>query len=168
MRPEGSAGAATVDGDGLRLTGRHDRTVDAKGRLVLPSPHRAHFEAGGHLQLWGGNRLGLLTPTGFTHYIESVRRKLADTLAASGAPEVSVEQVMSAAYESAEQVHPDAQGRFIIPPRFRDLAPLGSPVVVTGALDRVDIWTPERYAAREPAAFNILEIMQDDYEADPR
>ncbi len=170
-RPGGGAGslavaAPTAPGTASsRLTGRYEHRIDGKGRLVLPANHRGHFRAGGYLQVWEGKCLALLTDHGFENMVAHVRRQVLEQGSASG---TSVGATMRVAYAATEHVTPDVQGRFIIPPRFRDRAPLSSPVTVIGALDRCEIWLPEALAGEDPSAPNVLEIIQAGYESYPR
>lgn len=45
----------------------------------------------------------------------------------------------------AVDVEPDAAGRIRIPPLFRKQAGLDGAVVFIGALDRIELWNPERF-----------------------
>ena len=115
--------------------------------------------------MWEGKCLALFTRAGFDRLVDHVREEILRQGSASG---TSISTAMRYAYAAADEVAPDAQGRFIIPPRFRDRAPASTPVSVVGALDRIEIWIPEALDAEDPSAPNILEIIQAGYESHPR
>ncbi len=59
-------------------------------------------------------------------------------------------QAYRALAPSSELVRPDAQGRVMISGRLREHASLEHEVVVCGAIDRIEIWNPTRWAAVAP------------------
>jgi MraZ protein len=48
-------------------------------------------------------------------------------------------------YGSAYEVRLDRQGRFVLPPKLRELAGIGTEVVLVGAGNRIELWSPERW-----------------------
>ncbi|NNM34011.1 MAG: division/cell wall cluster transcriptional repressor MraZ, partial [Gemmatimonadetes bacterium] len=46
---------------------------------------------------------------------------------------------------SAVEVEPDKQGRIRVPGWLRESAGLDSQVLLIGAVDRVELWSPERF-----------------------
>ena len=114
------------------FTGTYERSLDGKGRLVLPPKHRAKLPVGGYLTPYAGC-LALFPADVFeemlTHMREQVRRGELERAALVGAS------------TSAEEVELDAQGRIVLPPRLRSFAFLETDVVVTGVFDHVEIWS---------------------------
>ena len=49
-------------------------------------------------------------------------------------------------YGSAYEVSLDRQGRFVLPQPLRESAELGSEVVVVGAGNRIELWSPKRWS----------------------
>jgi MraZ protein len=47
---------------------------------------------------------------------------------------------------SEDDINCDAQGRFVIPVRFRDSLHIGKEVVLVGAIDRVEVWPKTEFA----------------------
>ena len=86
--------------------------------------------------------IALWTPEGF------------DAMAARLKEQVRNGEVEAQAYRalapSSELVRPDAQGRVMISERLRQHASLEHEVVVCGALDRIEIWNPTRWASVAP------------------
>src|SRR5881227_2597434 len=88
--------------------GKHDRSLDDKGRLVLPSNYRRDFEdaGGGVLAPWD-RCLGLWTKAKY----EDVMEQLIDKVRSGEA----VDMVARLFQSDAADVQLDAQGRFVVP-----------------------------------------------------
>jgi len=121
-----------------RFFGRYEHSLDAKGRLILPSKFRGAFEHGGFLSQFNDRCLALWTPEDFekqmAHMEDSQeqgrdKRNLA-RLWAAGIHEVEI----------------DKQGRMAIPVFLREYAQLSSDALVHGAINRVELWSPEQWA----------------------
>jgi MraZ protein len=121
----------------MAFVGTHEHSLDVKGRLVLPVKFRSHFSGDAYLTMYMGC-IALWTPEGF------------DAMAARMQEQVRNGEVEAQAYRalapSSELVRPDAQGRVMISERLRVHASLEHEVVVCGALDRIEIWNPTRWA----------------------
>ena len=50
--------------------------------------------------------------------------------------------------QQQSKVSRDSQGRVVLPSAIREWAGLGSEAVIVGAGGRVDIWAPDRWAAK--------------------
>ncbi|HEX4820062.1 MAG TPA: hypothetical protein VFV00_07630 [Acidimicrobiales bacterium] len=124
--------------------GKHDRSLDDKGRLVLPSGYRRAFEdaGGGVLAPWD-RCLGLWTRDHF----EVVMNKLLEKVSAEEADDDVVRLFAGAAAD----VQLDAQGRFVLPEDQRRHAAIGRDVKVLGQHNRIEIWDAERFSAVEGA-----------------
>lgn len=51
---------------------------------------------------------------------------------------------------NATEVAPDKQGRILIPDRLREAIGLGEEALIVGAIDKVEVWDPDRFEASEP------------------
>jgi len=124
--------------------GKHDRSLDDKGRLVLPSGYRRAFEdaGGGVLAPWD-RCLGLWTRDHF----EVVMNKLLEKVSAEEADDDVVRLFAGAAAD----VQLDAQGRFVLPEDQRRHAAIGRDVKVLGQHNRIEIWDAERFSGVEGA-----------------
>jgi len=119
-------------------------TLDAKGRLALPSPLRRALEDAAVQSLvltfangsvWGWE------PSTFEEKVEKPMLQ-ADPFA---------DDVMDFAHAllaPAQDVEVDGQGRIRVPPPLRDLAGLDKEVVVNSFLDRIEIWDREKWESR--------------------
>jgi MraZ protein len=47
---------------------------------------------------------------------------------------------------NAVEVSPDKQGRILVPQRLQDAVGIAGPALVVGAIDRIELWNPERFA----------------------
>ena len=115
----------------MAFVGTHERSLDDKGRLVLPARFRSHFSGvvylspgDGCISLWPSERFDLM--------VASVEEKIR-----SGELEPNVRRGVSS---GSVEVSPDAQGRVMLPERLRAFARLEHEVVVCGAIDRIEIF----------------------------
>ena len=133
-----------------RFFGRYEHSVDPKGRVILPAKFRAPFDHGGFLTQYHDRCLALWTPEEFEKQMQGMeqaqeqgrsQRNLA-RLWASGTQEVDV----------------DRQGRIAIPQHLRDFARVDNEVLVNGAIDRVELWSPAEWTQKvEPAERALTE-----------
>ncbi len=126
---------------GARFFGRYEHSLDAKGRLILPAKLRGAFGQTGYLAPHLEGCLALWTSEEFE---EEVRVRLSS----ADLDPVSRNQVRdwSAAVFEAEI---DRQGRMPIPPHLRTYAHLEQEVLVTGMINRVELWSPATWSARQ-------------------
>jgi MraZ protein len=127
------------------FVGRHERQLDPKGRLAMPPPYRAHFETGCYLAFGEQGCIDAFTPEEFEQManetLERVKR---------GEITRAEQRTLSS---SAFLGQLDAQGRITLDRELRDFARIeaGSPVVVSGSFDRVEIWSPDRFERERTA-----------------
>ena len=124
-----------------RFVGTFEHGLDDKGRMVLPARIRGQLGETGLLGKLDGC-LGLWTIDGFFDMADRLQAEVD-----AGTGRVSGEAIRQFAAE-AHEVTPDQQGRIVVPARLRSYAGLGSEVVVTGRIQRVEIWSAEAWAAR--------------------
>jgi MraZ protein len=122
--------------------GRHDHTIDAKGRLSIPRVFRGELVGAGenppmlvnekdHLALfpaevWAAEERKLLEMSSMDPDAQRLRR-----FYATGSVPCPI----------------DSQGRILVPAFLREHADLDKNVIVAGVLERVEIWTPSRFEA---------------------
>ena len=115
----------------MAFVGTYDHTLDAKGRIVLPSKFRGYFADAAYLSP-GDGCVALRTPDDFIEFVErfqeEVRGKEADP------------DSLRAIASRSEEVRPDAQGRLMVPARLQLSAGLDREIVVCGVIDRIEIW----------------------------
>ena len=121
--------------------GAFEHQMDEKGRIALPSAFRKEAE-GDPLVLmhgWDDAHLTLLPNPVWLQVLERLRevRRTDETMANS------VRRLLARAAE----VTPDKQGRILVPAPLQAAASLQGAVILHGNIDRVEIWSPERFRA---------------------
>lgn len=129
--------APIVGEEGARFWGTYGHSLDAKGRVILPSKFREPFRGGAFLTKLLDGCLALWTPAEF-------ERKTADMLEKSrrGQSERNVARVWASA---AFEVTPDSQGRIPLPAQLREFAQLDGDVVINGVINHVELWNTARW-----------------------
>lgn len=116
------------------LSGEAERTVDEKGRIVLPAGHwREAFAGKAWIGPFKGRSLVLWTERSFAHALSEIAaQETARTL-----PDGSIEHFRRA----NPQVSIDAQGRLTLPPALRELRNIepNSQVLLEGQGDRLEL-----------------------------
>ncbi len=120
--------------------GRHEHSLDAKGRVILPARLRTPFDTQAFLSAHLDRCLALWTPDEFDK-----QRADMEEAQGRGARERNMARVWSA---GVTEVELDKQGRVPIPPYLREFAGLESAVLVIGALNRIELWNPDEWAER--------------------
>lgn len=139
-----------------RFFGRHEHSLDPKGRVILPARFRPPFDRGAYLTQYRGRCLALWTPDEF----EVQTTAMQDAQKGSRADR-DLARVWAA---GTEEVEVDRQGRLAIAPHLREFARLTDAVLVNGAMERVELWNPAVWAAKVAAAERAL--TEDDDEQD--
>lgn len=121
-----------------RFFGRYEHSLDAKGRLILPSKFRPAFESGGYLSQYNDRCLALWTPEDFEKQMAHM-----EEAQESSRDERNLARLWAA---GVHEVEIDKQGRMAIPAFLRDYAQLVSDALVHGAINRVELWNPEQWA----------------------
>lgn len=132
----------------VKFFGRYEHSLDPKGRVILPAKFRTHFEAGGYLTQYYEGCLALWAPDEFA--IQMAAMEEAQEL---GRPQRNLARVWASGTQEADV---DKQGRLFIAPPLRSFAALESGVLVNGALNRIELWSPERWAAKLTATEQTL------------
>jgi MraZ protein len=137
----------------LSFTGEFRHTIDAKGRLIVPSRLREELENDQLvLTLWPDGCIAIWSGAGW--------RELEDRLKEQRRNDPNARSVVRAIAAGAHQDKVDRQGRITVPTHLRDWAEVTREVVVAGALDHGEIWSPEKWAEQrsnfEPARLDEL------------
>lgn len=121
------------------FVGVHERQLDDKGRLALPSAFRALLGESCYLLVGDDRCVNVQSREDF----EAMARDVMDQVRRR---EMSLTRQRALAH-SATLVMLDKQGRITIDEKLRTYARLepGSKVVVSGNLDRAEVWSNELY-----------------------
>jgi MraZ protein len=119
--------------------GTHTPRLDDKGRLFLPAKFRDDLQGGLVITKGQDRCLYVWSRADFEALTERVRQ----------APftNKSSRDFLRVLFSGASDEIPDKQGRITIPPVLREYARLQRDCVVIGAMDRVEIWDAEAWAA---------------------
>lgn len=122
------------------FVGAVERQLDDKGRLALPSRFRVALGERCYLAKGMGMCVTVVPAPVFEAEAESMRARVATG-------EVPMNHLRALA-GSAQLVVLDKQGRVTVDEQLRAYAGLSTDATVTvaGAFDRLEIWTPDRYA----------------------
>jgi MraZ protein len=122
------------------FVGRYEHSLDSKGRVILPAKFRTSFERGGYLAEHREGCLALWTPEEFARQMSAMQER-----AGSGSTDRNRARLWAA---NSSEVEIDRQGRMAIPSHLRTFASLETDVLVHGAIDRVELWSPEVWEER--------------------
>ena len=137
-----------------RFFGRYEHSLDAKGRVILPSKFRAPFDQGGYLTQYRDGCLALWTPEEFEAQLVHLQES-----AGEGKPQRNLARVFAG---GTQEIEIDRSGRMPIHPSLREFAGLESEaaVLVLGAIDRVELWRPATW--QEKVAPSEAQLMEEE------
>ncbi len=119
--------------------GEFSHTLDAKGRVTLPSDLRAELSDSFYITKGLDNCLFI--------YGESEWNSLSEKLKTLPMAKPEARAFLRFFFSGAKKVECDKQGRFLIPSNLRAYADLKKDVVLTGVMTRAELWAKERYDA---------------------
>ncbi len=127
-------------GNGQVFLGRYSHTIDAKGRIIIPSKYRE--ELGDNFIISRGYD-GCLYASDKDTFEE-----LYDKLKSLPQSQKEIRRLRRFFFDATAAEY-DKQGRVLIPSNLREYAGLEKDVVLLGIGDKVEIWNPERLKAIE-------------------
>ncbi len=120
--------------------GRYTHTIDAKGRLIIPSKYREEL---------GDN---FIISRGYDGCLYASDRNTFDELyekiKALPQSQKEIRRLRRFFFDAVEAEY-DKQGRVLIPSNLREFAGLEKDVVLVGFGDKVEIWNPDRLSEIE-------------------
>ena len=120
------------------FTGEYRHTVDDKGRLAVPARFRAHLAGGAQVSKWIDGCAALFPRADWD--------ELARQTAALPVTDQGARTFQRFLFGTAFEVELDRQGRFVLPAVLRDFAGLESEVVVIGARNHLEFWSPKGWS----------------------
>jgi len=127
------------------FTGEYQHSLDAKGRVILPSRIRSQLESGLVLSRGLDRCLWVWAQSDWNEWASSLQAQQR-----SGDPRFR--EFLRFAFSGAHEDRLDKQGRVTVPEHLRDWAGLERDVTVIGTGLRVEVWNRERWAERLPEA----------------
>jgi MraZ protein len=125
-----------------RFFGRFEHSLDVKGRVILPARLRAQFGVQAYLSQFQDRCLALWTSEEFDEQMAEQERRQKE-----GHKELNLARLWAS---GSTDVDIDRQGRLAIPAYLREYARLEpeSPILIMGALNRVELWNPAEWERR--------------------
>lgn len=135
--------------------GEFECKLDAKGRMMIPANLRK--------QLPEAEREGLVINRGFEKHLVVYPRKewdlILDDLSKLNQYEKKNRDFVRYFTRGATEIVPDAAGRVLFPKTLLDYAGIGTDVVLTGNLNKIEVWAQSAYNGQlddEPENFANL------------
>lgn len=126
----------------LGFVGQNEFQLDTKGRVSLPSAYRRAGPGNAFMLFqWEPSHLDLCPEETWG----TIQDRLLEFRRAQPKRAAFFRRIVSHAVE----VEPDKQGRIRVPGLLRESAGLGATILLIGAIDRVELWNPERYKAEQ-------------------
>ena len=133
----------------MSFQGTHEVSVDAKGRIAVPTKQRAYFAAGAVLTAHPDNCLFLYPQLEW----ERVQAQFVDANTAD--PHTRWwQRTMIGSAETIEEL--DSAGRILIPQVLREFAKISDTVRFVGAVNRFELWDPAVYRAEYDAQRPVM------------
>lgn len=123
------------------LKGTHECSLDNRFRLAIPARLREPFAEGAVVGWWIDECLIVAPANDWTGLIER-------TFGAMSVLDDESRDLSRFLLAGAFDQELDKQGRVLLPPELREHAGLEQRVKVVGAGDYLEVWNPERLAAR--------------------
>jgi MraZ protein len=118
------------------FVGSYEHAIDDKNRLAMPAAFRADLAPGAYMGPLV-DQLGVWLREEYEAVLDAWQNGVDLGVVA---PHV-YERFIALSFA----VQPDAQGRFVVPPRCREFAGIGREVLVKGGRTRVEVWAIDRW-----------------------
>lgn len=123
------------------IFGEFDCKLDAKGRMMIPVNLKK--------QLPEADREGLFINRGFEKHLVIYTRKdwllILDELSKLNQFEKKNREFILYFTRGNVEIIPDAAGRILVPKSLLDYAGIGTDVVLTGNLNKINVWAKDAY-----------------------
>jgi MraZ protein len=137
----------------LSFTGEFRHTIDAKGRLIVPSRMRDELGEDVMLSRWLDDCIAIWSLDEWS----AIEAKLRSQKSGSRAARVLVRKIAGSAHPDKV----DKQGRINVPAHLREIAGIKRDVLVVGALNRAELWDPATYQQEQIEEGRLEELAED-------
>mgnify|MGYP002636185458 FL=1 len=121
------------------FVGQYEHQMDEKGRVSLPSAFRREADSDRFVLLQWEKPYLTLFPA--AKWVE-VQERLLEFRRSDPQAWNQVRHIVS----NTVEVSPDKQGRILVPAGLQEAATLSGSVLLSGNIDRVELWNPATYA----------------------
>lgn len=128
-------------GEPIMFRGRHEHTIDPKGRVSIPAKFREVLGKKYDDRLVITNFDGCLVAYPYEEWI-----RLEEKASSLSMVKKEIRAFMRFFYSSAIECALDKQGRILIPQTLREYADLDKDVVLVGQLRKIEIWSKTRWS----------------------
>lgn len=124
-----------------------DIPIDGKGRLIVPAAFRKALPQGVTSLIvaeWFDGCLAAFDPEGWTQLVSQLREV--------NRTQVQIRQLVRRLAGRATEVKIDRQGRILLPKKLLDIGQITDRATLSGVIDKIEIWNPERYNQAQNSA----------------
>jgi len=124
-----------------------DIPIDQKGRLIVPASFRKALPQGVTSLIvaeWFDGCLAAFDPEGWAQLIAQLR--------GVDRSQRQTRQLVRRLAGRAAEVKVDRQGRILIPKKLLDIGEISDHATMSGVIDKIEIWNPERYNQTQNSA----------------
>ena len=119
--------------------GEYNHTIDAKGRLIVPTKFREQLGEAFVITKGNDGCLAIYTNEAWETFLGKIQ-----TLPANNHIRTYVRNIVGSSLE----VVTDKKGRILVPGNLREHAGLDKDVVLAGVIDKIEVWDKERWQAQ--------------------
>ncbi len=134
------------------------RSLDDKARLMLPPEFKEvalNYDSGGRIMLTNFDGCVAAYPL-------PVWQEIEESFYKANLVNRSVRNFQRFFIAGATEVHPDKQGRILVPPHLRQYAKLNREVVLAGVGKKFEIWDQQRFMGQmEETEQNFEQVMDE-------
>jgi MraZ protein len=123
--------------------GSFEHAIDDKGRLSIPARYREILKRRRERELI---LVDLIFDTCIAAYPIKAWQQIEHNLLSKGNSDKRFREYARLISARAVESPVDSQGRILVPPQLREAAHLRRDVVIVGVLDKIEIWSRERWA----------------------
>jgi MraZ protein len=135
----------------VQLSGQFERTLDDKGRVVLPSRLRELLAGQSILITDVGDRLSIWPTDEFGRFVDDLTEDLLAKVDAGEIDDAELNETLEFLWAGAQPIKADQQGRMVIPEELLTEELRGADVVLVGARDHINVFPASEYFARKQA-----------------
>lgn len=135
----------------MQLSGQFERTLDDKGRVVLPARLRELLEGHKLLITDFGDRLSIWPTAEFERFVDDLTEDLLAKVDEGELDDVELNDTIEFLWAGAQPIRPDQQGRMVLPEELLTDDLRGADVVLVGARDHINVFPASAFHEKKQA-----------------